>query len=141
MHLQVQHKLHQLTPCHQTQDQWDRYWFAHRRHWYPLLVWDDKKKELDLYIKDALFVHAAPIGLLRLQQIAQQTCCPGDGFNALSLHGILTFDGYTRTIPYDVKCRLLIMSTVDGVKAYTAFTDPDQSTLTRNQKMLMKWHQ
>jgi hypothetical protein len=34
---------------------------------------DDKNREIDLYIKDALYVPAAPMGLLCPQQIAQQT--------------------------------------------------------------------
>ncbi len=87
---------------------------------------DDKNRKVDLYIKDALYVPAAPMGLLCPQQIAQQTQYAGDGFNALSPHSILTFEGYTITVPYDVKCRLPILSTVDGVRAYTAVPDSRQ---------------
>jgi hypothetical protein len=74
-----------------------------------LLKWsirDDENNEVDLYIKDALYVPQAPMGLLCPQQIAQQTRKPGDGFKALRNHGIFTFDGFHRTIPYDSRSRL-----------------------------------
>jgi hypothetical protein len=56
-----------------------------------LLKWhirDDDNKEIELYIKDALYVPKAPMGLLCPKQIAQQTRKPGDGFKALRNHGI-----------------------------------------------------
>jgi hypothetical protein len=33
------------------------------------------------------------------------------------------------------------MSTIDGVRAYTAVTDSAPTTLTKNQRLLLKWHQ
>jgi hypothetical protein len=45
-----------------------------------------------------LYVPKAPIGLLCPQQIAQQTGKSQVGFNALGLHGILTFDGFRRSL-------------------------------------------
>jgi hypothetical protein len=102
---------------------------------------DDANNEIDLYVKDALYVPAAPMGLLCPQQIAQQTGHSGDGFNALSPHGILTFEGYTKTIAYDTKSRLPIMNTIDGASAYSAITGPENTTLSKSQKLLLKWHQ
>jgi hypothetical protein len=49
---------------------------------------DDNNAEIDLYIKDALYVPDAPMGLLCPQQIAQQTRLKGDGFLALDDCGI-----------------------------------------------------
>jgi hypothetical protein len=98
---------------------------------------DDNNTEIDLYIKDALYVPNAPMGLLCPQQIAQQTQHQGDGFNALSAHGILTFEGYTKTIPYDLKCRLPIMNTIDGIRAYTALQEADHPSLTKTQELLL----
>jgi hypothetical protein len=102
---------------------------------------DDSHNEIDLYVKDALYVPAAPMGLLCPQQIAQQTHHFGDGFNALSSHGILKFEGYTKMVAYDSKSRLPIMTTIDGVKAYSAITCTANTTLSKSQKLLLKWHQ
>jgi hypothetical protein len=99
---------------------------------------DDKNNTIDLFVKDALFVPTAPMGLLCPQQIAQQTQRVGDGFNALSTHGILTFDGFTKTVSYDRKSRLPIMSTIDGAKAFTAATSPNTSGAL---SLLLRWHQ
>jgi hypothetical protein len=103
-------------------------------------VIDDANNEIDLFVKDALYVPTAPMGLLCPQQIAQQTRQLGDGFNALSSHGILTFEGYKKTVPYDEKSRLPIMCTLDGVKSFQAVTNTDNTTLSKNQKLLLKWH-
>ena len=64
-----------------------------------LLKWplrDENNNEVDLYIQNALFVPKAPMGLLCPQE---QTKKPQDGFNALGQHGILTFDGFRKTVP------------------------------------------
>ncbi len=105
-------------------------------------IFDDNNDAIDLYIRDALFVPTAPMGLLCPQQIAQQTRRNGDGFNALSSHGILTFEGYTKTVPYDQKSRLPILCTIDGTKAFTAeFTSDTAGVLSKNQLLLLRWHQ
>jgi hypothetical protein len=72
---------------------------------------DDKHNEIDLFIKDALYVPSAPMGLLCPQQIAQQTGLPSDGFLSSATCGILTFNGFTRTIPYEPRTRLPIFHT------------------------------
>ncbi len=102
---------------------------------------DDNNNDIDLFIKDALYVPDAPMGLLCPQQIAQQTGHPGDGFNALATHGILSFEGFTKSIMYDSKSRLPIMNTIDGISAYTAMPTPTTDTLSKPQRLLLKWHQ
>jgi hypothetical protein len=105
-------------------------------------IFDDKNNAIDLYIRDALFVPTAPMGLLCPQQIAQQTRRNGDGFNALSSYGILTFEGYTKTVPYDQKSRLPIMCTIDGTTAFNATVTSDTAgVLSKNQLLLLRWHQ
>jgi len=112
-----------------------------------LLKWplrDENNNEVDLYIQNALFVPKAPMGLLCPQEVAQQTKKPQDGFNALGQHGILTFNGFCKTVPYDVRSRLLIMYTVDGLQCYmTASSEPSlppSDSLTASQKLLLRWH-
>jgi hypothetical protein len=107
---------------------------------------DDNANEIDLYIKDALYVPKSPMGLLCPQQIAQQTGKSGDGFNALAEAGLLTIDGYTKTIPYDSASRLPITYTIDAIQAYTAginLVSPQShpTQLSRHQRLLMHWHQ
>lgn len=81
------------------------------------------------------------MGLLCPQQIAQQTQRSGDGFNALSSYGILTFEGFTKTVSYDRKSRLPIMTTIDGANAFTAAISTDHSNaLSKNQTLLLRWH-
>jgi hypothetical protein len=104
---------------------------------------DDNNNEIDLYIKDALYVPSAPMGLLCPQQIAQQTQNPGDGFLASGTHGVLTFAGYKRTIKYDSRSRLPILHTIEGASAYIASlpnTTAETANLSTNQKLLLKWH-
>ncbi len=112
-----------------------------------LLKWhirDDDNKEIKLYIKDALYVPKAPMGLLCPQQIAQQTRKPGDGFKALRNHGILTFDGFCRTIPYDSRSRLPILHTIEGASVYQAAinnaNEQPPTNLTASQQLLLRWH-
>ncbi len=64
-------------------------------------ICDDSNNEIDLYVHNALFMLMAPMGFLCPQQIAMQTNRPRDGFKTLGHAGILTVDGYIRTIPYD----------------------------------------
>jgi hypothetical protein len=107
-----------------------------------LLKWsirDDNNKEIDLFIKDALYVLKASMGLLCPQQIAQQTQKPGDG-----THEIFTFDGFRRTIQYDNRSRLPIFHTVEGVSAYLANVapaiTPNPPNLSASQQLLLRWH-
>ena len=96
---------------------------------------DDKNNEVEVFINDALHVPSAPMSLLCPQQIAQQTQRDGDGFHAIAPHGLLTVDGFTKTIQYDARCRLPIFYTLEGTEqlasclgmvdlpAYPAVTD------------------
>jgi hypothetical protein len=106
---------------------------------------DDKHQEIDLHVRDALFVPSAPMGLLCPQQIAMQTKLCTDGFNALGHAGILTFAGYKRTVPYDKRSRLPILNSLDGARCYLANEKPIsaatvQENLTGKQKLLLRWH-
>jgi hypothetical protein len=49
--------------------------------------------------------------LLCPQQIAQQTTKTDDGFHAEAKFGTLTFDGFTRTVPYNSRNGLPILFT------------------------------
>jgi hypothetical protein len=105
---------------------------------------DDDGHEIDLHVHNALYVPEAPMGLLCPQQIAMQTKRPGDGFNALAQAGILTVEGYKRSIPYDPRCRLPILHTIDGATCYMALHGDTPSNtpqnLTNKQKLLLRWH-
>jgi hypothetical protein len=112
-----------------------------------LLKWpiqDDNNNEVDLYVKDALYVPKALMGLLYPQQIAQQTGKSSDGFHAFGDRGILTFDGYQRTVQYDPRSRLPLSNTVDNIQCYlTSSQDaalPSTENLSRAQKSLLRWH-
>jgi hypothetical protein len=76
---------------------------------------DDNGNEFDLYVHNALCVPKIPMGLLCPQQIAMQTGKAGDGFNVLGHAGILTVDGYKRTIPYDSRTRHPIFQTIESI--------------------------
>jgi hypothetical protein len=118
-----------------------------------ILKWpicDDQNNEIDLFIKDALYVPSAPMGLLCPQQIAQQTGFPLDGFTSSTKCGVLTFNSFKRTIPYKSRKRLPIFHTLATHTALNAVTtgssihSPDlasqTSSLTPNQKLLLRWH-
>jgi len=112
-----------------------------------LLKWplrDDNNNEVDLYIQKCSICPKSSHGTLCPQQIAQQTKKPQEGFNALGQHGILTFDGFCKTVPYDVRSQLPIMYTVDGLQCYmTASSEPSlppSDNLTASQKLLLRWH-
>jgi hypothetical protein len=112
-----------------------------------LLKWsirDDDNNEVDLHIRNALYVPQAPMGLLCPQQIAQQTQKPGDGFTACRTFGIFTFDGFRRTVPYDTRSRLPILHTIGGFLAYTAKVNPTSApslpNLSATQQLLPRWH-
>jgi hypothetical protein len=119
-----------------------------------ILKWpirDDHNSEIDLFIKDALYVPSAPMGLLCPQQIAQQTGLPLDGFISSAKCGILTFHGFKRTIQYESRTRLPIFHTLaashtalittvsDGqVRSPESVAQP--ASLSTAQKLLLRWH-
>jgi hypothetical protein len=89
------------------------------------------------------------MGLLCPQQIAQQTGLPSDGFLSSATCGILTFNGFTRTIPYEPRTRLPIFHTLAAHIALTAAvsdglshsheTATQPESLTSAQKLLLRW--
>jgi len=113
-----------------------------------MLKWptrDDNGHAIDLYIHNALYVPHTPMALLCPQQLAQQTQLSGDGFNALSKHGIFTFAGHKRTIPYDTTSRLPILYSIDGIQCYLTHIQNSeqlktQENLSRQQRLLLNWH-
>jgi hypothetical protein len=118
-----------------------------------ILKWpirDDQNNEIDLFIKDALYVPSAHMGLLCPQQIAQQTGLPLDGFTSSAKCGILTFNSFKHTIPYESQTRLPIFHTLAMNTALTAVTidsslhSPDlasrTASMTPDQKLLLRWH-
>jgi hypothetical protein len=89
---------------------------------FGILKWsicDDKNNDIDLYSRGALFVPTAPMGLLCPQQIAQQIGVAGDGFTSLASNGVLRFQGFQRTVPYETRTRLPIFHTMECCKALT----------------------
>jgi hypothetical protein len=52
---------------------------------------DDENNEIDLFLNNTLYVPKVPMGLLCLQQIAQQMALDTNGFHSLGKHGILIF--------------------------------------------------
>jgi hypothetical protein len=110
-----------------------------------ILKWsirDDDNNEIHLFIKDALYVPSAPMGLLCPQQIAQKTKVKNDGFQAISDYGIFQFQGYQKTVHYEPRTRLPIFYTMENndETKLQALTTPLVQTLTRTQKSLLKWH-
>jgi hypothetical protein len=66
-----------------------------------ILKWSmsgDMGNEIDLFIKDALYVPSAPMGLFCPQQIAQQTKTPNDGFHAIAEHAFFNFGGIAKQL-------------------------------------------
>jgi hypothetical protein len=72
----------------------------------------DSDSHVVLEIQNALFVPQCPMNLLSPQQLAQQTQCPGDGFNALAHIGLLHFAGHQRTVLLEPSSNLPIFHTV-----------------------------
>ena len=76
---------------------------------------DDDGNAIVLHVQDALYVPKVPMCLLCPQQIAQQTAKGNDGFHAEAKFGRLTYDGFTRTIPYNGRNGLPIVFTARNV--------------------------
>lgn len=99
----------------------------------------DDNNEVELFITDAL--PSAPMGLLCPQQVAQQTNHPGDGFQGLSDHGILTFDRFRMTVPYESRTRLPILHTIAECTAFIMpELHPTLPSLSKSQNLSLKWH-
>jgi hypothetical protein len=103
---------------------------------------DDSGNEIDLFIKDALYVPSAPTGLLCPQQVAQQMGTAGDGFQALAHGGLFQFQGYRRMIPYKQHTRLPIFYTMECRQAIAnlALNAQLESAPSRTQQLLLRWH-
>jgi len=105
-------------------------------------VRDDSGNQIDLFVKDALYVPTAPMGLLCPQQVAQQTGTAGNGFQALAHGGVFQFQGYRRTIPYEQHTRLPIFHTMECRQAIAnlALNAQLDSAPSRTQQLLLRWH-
>jgi hypothetical protein len=76
-----------------------------------LRLTDDSGNNISIDIHDSLSVPSAPMCLLSLQTIAQQTPNPIDRFHAKGIYGIITFSGHHKTIFYNSKNNLPIFFT------------------------------
>jgi hypothetical protein len=72
----------------------------------------DSGTNVTLQIRNALYVPSCPMHLLSPQQLARQTKCSGDGFNALAHIGCLRFAGHYRTVLIEPSSNLPILHTV-----------------------------
>jgi hypothetical protein len=89
----------------------------------------DSRTNVALKIQNALYVPNCPMNLLSPQQLAQQTQCLGDGFNALANVGLLRFSGHHRTVLLEPSSNLPIFHTVGlSPQALTSNT-PAPSTI------------
>jgi hypothetical protein len=91
-------------------------------HW---TITNDSSDEIDLYIRDSLYVPLAPMCLLSPQQLLQQTNQNNDGFIVKDTYGILHFSGYKKTIYYNSSNNLPIFFTAPK------FTTPPCHTLSK----------
>jgi hypothetical protein len=112
-----------------------------------ILQWsikDDMGQVIDLFRKDALYIPTAPIGLLCPQQIAQQTKTPNDGFHAIADHGIFQFQGFCKTVKYETRTRLPKFHTrgigILPITELVALNASKEHTLSKNQRLRLKWH-
>jgi len=119
-------------------------------------ICDNDGHNIILHISDALYVPNIPICLLCPQQVAKQTGLANDGFIAGGAHGTFTYDGFTRTVPYNGQNGLpLIFATRLDRKMsdpssctneyVTAFLSTElplapESNLTRPQRKLLPVH-
>jgi hypothetical protein len=78
-------------------------------HW---KIATDSGNNVIMQIRNALYVPTCPMNLLSPQQLAQQTRCSGDGFNALANIGCLKFAGHSRTVLLEPSSNLPILHTV-----------------------------
>jgi len=85
---------------------------------------DDDGNAIILHVQNALYVPKVPMCLLCPQQVAQQTANAKDGFHAEANFGKLTYDGFTRTIPYSGRNGLPIVFTAGNVFGPSAMFSP-----------------
>lgn len=72
---------------------------------------NDDGNAIVLHVNNALYVPKVPLCLLCPQQVAKQTGKDSNGFLTGGCHGILTFNGFTRTIYYNGRYGLLLVFT------------------------------
>jgi hypothetical protein len=88
-------------------------------------IMDTEENNLDVVIRDALYVPNAPMCLLCPQQLSLKTGKEGYGFNALAHHGIITIEGFSSIIQYDRHNNLPIFRThLPHPKAFNLSTAP-----------------
>jgi hypothetical protein len=64
-------------------------------------ITSDSGDEVDLFIRDSLYVPSAPMCLLSPEQLIQQTNNTTDGFSVHDTSSTLRFSGHTKTICYN----------------------------------------
>jgi len=94
------------------------------------LIRDDLGNDVILHVSDALHVPNVPLCLLCPQQVAQQTGKSKDGFYAGGTNGVLTYDGFVRTIPYNGRNGLPLLFAADPNTIKPTFSPsiPDSCT-------------
>jgi hypothetical protein len=91
---------------------------------------NDAGKLQTLILHDCLYVPQCPVRLLCPRQIGIETDVPGDGFNSLHPHPILTAHGQTTTLRYDPISKLPVLYTSPGIKSYPTYLAGLSSTAT-----------
>jgi hypothetical protein len=86
------------------------------------IIRDDNGNDVILHVSDALHVPKIPLCLLCPQQIAQQTGKSNDGFLAGGVNGVVTYDGFVRTVPYNGRNGLPLLFAADPESIKSTWT-------------------
>jgi hypothetical protein len=87
-------------------------------------IMNDAGDEIDLYIRDSLYVSSAPMFFLSPQQFLRQTNYTNSGFNIQNHHGTLQVFGHKKTVHYNKNSYLPIFFTAPKI------TTPPSPTFT-----------
>jgi hypothetical protein len=82
---------------------------------------NDEGELQKLTLPNCLYVPQCTTRLLCPRQIGSTSGFPGDGFNALSEHPILTFEGKPTTVKYDEISNLPILYTAPGLTSFQRY--------------------
>ena len=126
---------------------------------------DDNGNDVQIEIKEALYVPDCPVRLVCPQQIAAQSNNTNDMFGIKGDHAILLIGSQRITIPYDEESNLPIIKTQPGCARYRTFlchectpvtaglnahikddgakgilNGGETDNLTESQREMLKWH-
>ena len=110
------------------------------------VLYDDSHVPIDVEIDRVLLIRDLPMRLLSPQQLARQTNGLRDGFYVHGSTAQLIFGGFTKTISYNLRNNLPVMSSYPGITKFSSYAGTlvaDGSlrdNLTYNQRQLLKWH-